>query len=71
MSNKNICKFDNGGKSCSALKIKECDGCKFRKTEAEFMAGVEKAKAILESKNLIPIERLDRDGVHISVKRII
>lgn len=71
MSNKNVCKFDNGGKSCSALKTKKCDGCKFRKTEAEFMAGVEKAKAILESKNLIPIERLGRDGVHVSVKRII
>ena len=71
MSNKNVCKFDNGGKSCSALKTKKCDGCKFRKTEAEFMAGVEKANAILESKNLVPIERLDRDGVHISVKRII
>lgn len=71
MSNENGCKFDNGGKSCSALKKKKCDGCKFRKTEAEFMVGIEKAKAILESKNLIPIEHLDRDGVHISVKRII
>ena len=71
MSDKNICKFDNGGKSCSVLKTKKCDGCKFRKTEAEFIAGVEKANAILESKNLIPVERLDKDGVHISVKRII
>lgn len=36
------CAFDLG-KRCHALTVKECAGCKFRKTERELKAGREKA----------------------------
>lgn len=50
------CYFKHGRK-CEALIVKKCAGCKFRKTEREFMSGIEHAIWILDMKNL---ERHDR-----------
>lgn len=46
------CYFDVNGK-CSALKSKECEGCKFRKTKEEFEAAQQAALEALERKGLI------------------
>ena len=37
------CAFDAGKKRCSALKSKECQGCRFYKTAEELIEGHEKA----------------------------
>lgn len=37
------CAFDAGKRRCSALKSKECQGCRFYKTGEELIEGHEKA----------------------------
>lgn len=66
----NKCYFDKPNNYCSALTVKKCDGCKFRKTEKEYNAAVEHAKEILKAKRLIVVERYV-DGINcISTERV-
>ena len=37
-----FCVFDNGDE-CNALKVKQCIGCKFKKTHEELIRGRQKA----------------------------
>lgn len=39
------CAFDKGKRTCAALNVKNCDGCKFRKSEEELIRGRERAAA--------------------------
>ncbi len=55
MNDKNKCYFDQDYK-CTALNVKDCEKCRFRKTEAEYFEGQAKAKA-----RLIKIGRIDVD----------
>lgn len=59
----NTCHFYKSEYYCTALAVKKCDGCTFRKTEEEFNADVEHAKEILKAKGLIAVEK-DIDGVN-------
>jgi hypothetical protein len=43
------CAFDQGKRVCSALNVKNCDGCKFRKSEAELIRGRERAAARIKT----------------------
>lgn len=45
----NDCVFNNGDE-CTALKAKQCEGCVFRKTKEELIAG--RTKAINRINNL-------------------
>ena len=47
MNDKNKCYFDNG-EGCSALKLKDCEKCSFRKTRAEYYEAQKKSKERLE-----------------------
>jgi hypothetical protein len=47
------CFFDNGFNSCSILKEKQCNNCKFRKTGKEYNIGIQHAKNILKKKGLV------------------
>lgn len=49
------CTFDKGEK-CVALSVHDCEGCPFRKTKEELLAGRRKARAML---NKLPQERRD------------
>ena len=60
------CYFDISKKRCEALKVKECEGCTFRKTEQEYNAGIEHADEILKAKGL---KAYLSDGV-VSVKEL-
>lgn len=59
------CVFDARPGFCSALIDKICNGCKFCKTEKEYKEGIERANAILEKKNLIPVETVNEHGENI------
>ena len=49
------CTFDKGDK-CVALTEHDCEGCPFRKTKEELLAGRRKARAMLEK---LPKEKRD------------
>lgn len=49
----NTCVFENETE-CNALREKNCEGCKFRKTKEELIAGREKA---IEHINTLPTEQ--------------
>lgn len=53
------CYFDNKPLSCSALKAKKCEGCKFRKTEKEYNECPRKVERILRNKGLVKIVDYD------------
>lgn len=55
MNDKNKCYFDQDYK-CTALNVKDCKKCSFRKTEEQYREGQDKAKA-----RLIKIGRIDVD----------
>ena len=40
---------------CTALTVRKCEGCKFRKTESEFISGQNKAAQRLKSLGLEPV----------------
>lgn len=54
---------------CSILNKKNCKGCKFRKTAAEWDEGQLKAQEILEKKGLEAYVAIDRDGNKIVTTR--
>lgn len=65
------CKFDVRPGYCTALTEKECDGCKFYKTEKEFNEGLKRANEILCEKGLTPVVTTDENGKNIvSVQKI-
>ena len=37
---------------CTALTVKKCEGCKFRKSETDWLAGQDRAKQRLEAMGL-------------------
>jgi hypothetical protein len=43
------CAFDKGKRVCAALNVKNCVGCKFRKSEAELIRGRERAAARIKT----------------------
>lgn len=43
------CAFDRGDGSCSALTIKDCESCRFRKTEKEVVKSRERAAARIKT----------------------
>lgn len=43
------CAFDRGNGSCSALNIKDCESCRFRKTEKEIVKSRERAAARIKT----------------------
>lgn len=45
------CYFDAVTK-CTALRVKNCEGCTFRKTRAEFLEDAKAAKEMLAAKHL-------------------
>jgi hypothetical protein len=47
------CVFDYGEDMCYAVTEKQCEGCKFRKTEKELQEGRDKA-----TKRLMTLDRL-------------
>ena len=52
MINADRCVFNFSEHVCEALTTKHCEGCKFRKTVAEFTAGQVYADDILTAKGL-------------------
>ena len=65
----NECYFD-AGKRCRALTCKECEGCKFRKTEEEFERDAANARRILYNKGLRPILKWEKNHQIVSVATI-
>lgn len=64
------CYFDKSKHYCTALTLKKCDDCTFRKTETEYIIGSERAKDILKAKGLMAVEK-NIDGVNcMSTERI-
>lgn len=43
------CAFDAGDGSCTALTIKKCEGCRFRKSEEQLIRGRERAAARIKT----------------------
>ena len=43
------CAFDAGDGSCTALTFKKCEGCRFRKSEAELIRGRDRAAARIKT----------------------
>lgn len=43
------CAFDTGKRVCSALNIKKCEGCRFRKTKKEIVKSRERAAARIKT----------------------
>lgn len=50
------CYFDLGARTCTALRVKNCYECKFRKTAYEFAEGQRKAHEILAKKHIVPCQ---------------
>lgn len=51
---------------CKALSVGYCpEKCKFRKTEIEYYAGVERAEKRLRDLHLVAVDDIRSDGVHI------
>lgn len=65
----NNCYFDGGLNYCCILKEKQCDKCKFRKTEKEYNLGVQHAKDILTEKGLITYQHYVNEVACIGAKR--
>lgn len=64
------CMFYYGNNFCKILKIQECDGCKFRKTEQQYNEAQKHSDEILAAKGL-QRRLFSKDGVqYISVRRI-
>ena len=63
------CYFDVAENRCEALKVKECEGCKFRKTEAEFYDGIAHSKEILKSKGLIAVSNYIDDVMCVTTEK--
>ena len=63
------CVFYNAEGNCKALKQQQCIGCKFRKTEEEYKAGIEAAKALLVRKRLRPCEKTVDGKLTMSVRK--
>lgn len=57
------CYFDEYDNICAALAEKNCEGCKFYQSTAEYIDRQAKAEKILEDKGLKPIEYCDKCGV--------
>ena len=55
------CYFDVAENHCTALTVKGCEGCTFRKTEKEYNAGIERSKEILKSKGLVAVNNYVED----------
>ena len=64
------CYFDRSKEYCEALKVKECEGCKFRKTEAEFYDGIAHSKEILKSKGLIAVSNYIDDVMCVTTEEV-
>lgn len=64
------CYFDRGKNYCTALTAKECDGCKFRKTEKEYFEGLTNAERILEEKGLKSFEHIGPKGMNMGAIQI-
>jgi hypothetical protein len=62
------CHFDKSRHYCSALTIKQCEGCKFRKTEKEYLDGLANAERILEEKGLKSFEYAGEIGFNMGVR---
>ena len=43
------CAFNAGDDSCTALTIKKCEGCRFRKSNDELIEGRERAAARIQT----------------------
>ncbi len=55
---------------CSALKVYDCGGCTFFKTEEEYNAGRAFAEHLLAAKGLRPVVRFGDDGGIMTVEEI-
>ena len=62
------CYFDKSKHYCSALTLKDCNGCSFRKTEKEYLDGLANAERILEEKGLKPFEYVATKGFNMGVQ---
>ena len=63
------CYFDVAENRCTALTVKKCEGCTFRKTEKEYNAGIERSKEILKSKGLIAVSNYVEDVFCVTTKK--
>lgn len=63
------CIFDEQEKFCTALTSKKCDGCKFRKTEREYIDAQQAAALTLDKKDLEPCTTKDSSGQLIMTTR--
>ncbi len=43
------CAFDSGKRVCSALNIKKCEGCRFRKSKEELIRGRKRVAARIQT----------------------
>lgn len=62
-NNKPRCYFDEYDSICAALMVKQCEGCKFYKSTAEYAKAQADAERTLDSKGLKAIEYRDKYGV--------
>lgn len=65
----NKCIFDEQEKYCTALTSKKCAGCKFRKTEREYIEAQHAAALTLDKKDLEPCTTKDSSGQLIMTTR--
>lgn len=63
------CIFDEQEKFCTALTSKKCEGCKFRKTEWEYIEAQQAAAVALDKKDLEPCAIRDSSGQMIMTTR--
>lgn len=62
-NNRARCYFDEYTDICAALTVKQCEGCKFYKSTAEYARAQADAERTLDSKGLKPIEYRDKYGI--------
>lgn len=62
------CYFDKSRHYCSALTVKECNGCSFKKTKKEYLDGLVNAEMILERKGLKQFEHMGEKGFNMGVQ---
>jgi hypothetical protein len=68
---KKECVFaEHGKRRCSALKVYDCEGCRFFKTEDEYNAGRAFAEHLLARKGLRPVVIFGDGGGIMSVEEI-
>jgi len=64
------CLFDFP-RECGALRVKHCEGCKFRKTATEYSTGVYEAEQSLKRRGLRAVKKFRYGEFIMTVEKVV